>query len=244
MWAHRPGGRHGPTGHAGAVDREVDDSEDPDAAEAIRCRAGLVAELEAEGVASAQVLAVVGAVPRHRFTGGHSVRASYGNHPLPIGDGQTISQPLVVAWMAEAAELGGGDRVLEVGCGSGYGAAVLAGLAAEVVSVERIDRLATTARHALAQVGVDNVTVVHGDGTDGWVAGAPYDAIVVTAAAPEVPDALLEQLADGGRLVVPVGGPEGQRLVRVRRRGDQREVEDLGAVAFVPLVGSGGWTGS
>jgi len=214
---------------------------DPD--EAARCRAGLVAELEAEGIAGSRVLAVVGTVPRHRFTGGHGIRASYGNHPLPIGDGQTISQPLVVAWMAEAAELAPTDRVLEVGCGSGYGAAVLAGLAAEVVSVERIDRLAATARHVLDEVGVDNVTVVHGDGTEGWVAGAPYEAIVVTAAAPDIPDALVGQLADGGRLVVPVGGPEGQRLIRVRRSGDRREVEDLGAVAFVPLVGSGGWTG-
>ena len=221
----------------------LDDSDDLDPPEAVRHRAGLVAELEAEGIASSRVLAVVGDVPRHRFTGGHGIAASYGNYPLPIGDGQTISQPLVVAWMAEAAELTPGDRVLEVGCGSGYGAAVLAGLCADVVSVERIERLATNAREVLASVGVDTVTVVHGDGTGGWEAAAPYDAIVVTAAAPEVPDALLRQLADGGRLVVPVGGPEGQRLLRVRRRGVEREVEDLGAVAFVPLVGAGGWTG-
>ena len=229
--------------HHGVVAGDLDDPDDLDPPEAVRRRAALVAELEAEGVASSRVLSVVGSVPRHRFTGEHSIAASYGNHPLPIGDGQTISQPLVVAWMAEAAELTPGDRVLEVGCGSGYGAAVLAGLAAEVVSVERIERLATTARAALASVGVDNVTVVHGDGTGGWAAAAPYDAIVVTAAAPEAPDALLGQLADGGRLVVPVGGPEGQRLLRVRRRGAERAVEDLGGVAFVPLVGSGGWTG-
>jgi len=216
---------------------------DDDPPEAVRQRAQLVAELEAEGVAGARVLAVVGRVPRHRFTGGHSITASYGNHPLPIGDGQTISQPLVVAWMAEAAQLTPTDRVLEVGCGSGYGAAVLAGLAAEVVSVERIERLATVAATTLASVGVDNATVVHGDGTGGWASGAPYDAIVVTAAAPEIPEPLVEQLADGGRLVAPVGGPGGQQLVRVRRRGSEREVEDLGGVAFVPLVGAGGWTG-
>lgn len=219
------------------------DPEDLDPPEAVRHRAGLVAELEAEGIASNRVLAVVGEVPRHRFTGDHGIAASYGNYPLPIGDGQTISQPLVVAWMAEAAELTPSDRVLEVGCGSGYGAAVLAGLCAEVISVERIDRLATRASEVLAAVGVDTVSVVHGDGTGGWRDGAPYDAIVVTAAAPAVPDTLVGQLADGGRLVVPVGGPEGQRLLRVRRRGGERDVEDLGAVAFVPLVGSGGWTG-
>ena len=194
-------------------------------------------------MADATVLGVVGRVPRHRFTPGHSLAAAYANHPLPIGDGQTISQPLVVAWMADAAELQPGDRVLEVGTGSGYGAAVLAGLAAEVITVERIGRLAHQARRVLADVGVDNVTVVEGEGTQGWLPGAPYDAIVVTAAAPDVPAGLADQLAEGGRMVVPVGEPGAQRLVRVRRHGDDRQYEDLGGVAFVPLVGAGGWTG-
>lgn len=216
----------------------------PDPPEARRRRAALVAELETEGIASAGVLDVIARVPRHVFTPGHPLAAAYRNHPLPIGDGQTISQPLVVAWMAEAAVITPHDRVLEVGCGSGYGAAVLAGLAAEVTSVERIPRLAAGARQALAAAGVQNVTVVEGDGTDGWEAGAPYDAIVVTAAASDLPEALCSQLADGGRMVVPVGDPGAQRLLRVRRDGTTLGTEDLGGVAFVPLVGSGGWTGA
>lgn len=214
-----------------------------DSPEAVRRRAALVAQLEADGITSAPVLEVVGRVPRHRFVAGQDLAAAYANHPLPIGDGQTISQPFVVAWMAQAAELSTKDHVLEVGCGSGYGAAVLAGLAGDVVSVERIGRLASAAGAVLADLGIDNVTIVHADGAEGWAVGAPYDAIVVTAAAPDPPQALVSQLAEGGRLVVPVGGAHGQRLLRMRRAGGRIHVEDLGGVAFVPLVGAGGWTG-
>lgn len=204
-------------------------------------RSALVAQLRQEDVADERVLAAMALVPRHLFAPGHSHGAAYDNRPLPIGSGQTISQPLVVAWMAQAAELTDSDHVLEVGTGSGYGAAVLAELTERVTSVERIVTLADNARWVLGQVGYDNVTVAVSNGTMGWPQGAPFDAIVVTAAAPEVPDSLVDQLADGGRLVIPVGDRTSQQLVRVRRRGDEIRTEDLGAVAFVPLIGEQGW---
>ena len=213
-------------------------SEDP---RCVGLRAALVEELRRDNVAGEQVLAAMAAVPRHLFTPGHTYAAAYENRPLPIGSGQTISQPLVVAWMAEAAGITPGDRVLEVGTGSGYGAAVLAELADEVISVERINTLADNARWVLEQVGYDNVTVVTSNGSVGWPHGAPFDVIVVTAASPEVPESLISQLADGGRLVIPVGDRFSQQLVRVRRQGTTTATEDLGSVAFVPLIGEQGW---
>jgi protein-L-isoaspartate(D-aspartate) O-methyltransferase len=204
-------------------------------------RAALVGELRDDGVAGERVLAAMATVPRHLFTPGHTYNAAYDNRPLPIGSGQTISQPLVVAWMAEAAEIRPGDRVLEVGTGSGYGAAVLAELTDEVTTVERIDTLADNARWVLQQVGYDNVQVVSSNGTMGWPGGAPFDAIVVTAASPEIPESLVAQLSDGGRLVIPVGDRFSQQLVRVRRQGAATQTENLGAVAFVPLIGEQGW---
>ncbi len=194
-------------------------------------------DVAARGVTQRSVLDAMAAVPRERFVPEDLAEFAYDDTPLSIAEGQTISQPYIVAVMAEAAELGPDDRVLEIGAGSGYGAAVLGRVADEVWTVERHAALAHDAAAALAGVGADNVHVLHGDGTLGWPERAPFDAIVVTAGAPVVPDALLEQLADGGRLVMPVG-PEtrGQELLRIRRRGDSFSEEHLGAVRFVPLI--------
>ena len=201
-------------------------------------------ELRAEGVRNEAVLRVMAAVPRHAFTVAHTTSDAYANRALPIAAGQTISQPLVVALMAEAADCGPHSRVLEIGTGSGYGAAVLAGLARSVVSLERIPELAEGASACLASLGYDNVTVVVDDGTRGWPGGAPYDAIVVTAAAPGVPDDLVDQLRVGGRLIIPVGDRAGQRLLAITRTAGGQDTADLGAVAFVPLVGEHGWEGA
>ena len=194
------------------------------------------------GVTDERVLQAMQTVQRERFIAGDLVQFAYEDRPLPIEDNQTISQPFIVALMAEAAELKPSDRVLEVGTGSGYGAAVLGCIADEVWTVERHETLADQARRRLDELGFDNVYVVTGDGTLGWLERAPYDAIVVTADAPTVPPALIEQLADQGRLIIPVG-PDGgvQRLVRVRRLGDEIVEEDLGSVQFVPLIGEQGW---
>ena len=194
--------------------------------------------IEERGISDARVLDAMRTVERERFIGADQGAAAYEDHPLPIGAGQTISQPYVVAAMAEAATIESDDRVLEVGTGSGYGAAVLAQLAAEVTTVERIPELAARARHALAAVHIHNVEVCDGDGTLGWPPGAPFDAIVVTAATPTVPPALLEQLGTGAHLVIPVGPRGHQRLLCLRRQGNGVEQEDLGAVSFVPLIGN------
>jgi len=187
------------------------------------------------------VLEAMRTVPRHRFVPPYVRGSAYRDAPLPIGEGQTISQPYVVAFMTAALQLSGGEKVLEIGTGSGYQAAVLALIAGEVISVERLPRLAEEARRTLAELGYDNVRVVVGDGTQGWPEEAPYDAIMVTAASPEVPAPLLQQLADGGRLVAPVGPRHTQQLVRVRREREEFRREDLLGVAFVPLIGEHGW---
>ena len=197
-------------------------------------RAALLKELEPR-VSDARVLAAIAAVPREAFVPPEVRDEAWENHPLPIGAGQTISQPLIVARMCELLELRGDERVLDVGTGRGYHAAVLAHLAAEVVSVERDAGLSALAREALAAAGVHNVTLVVGDGCQGHAPRAPYDAINVAAATPEIPPALTEQLVDGGRLVIPTGRRR-QWLERVRRRGDALESERLDEVRFVPLV--------
>ncbi len=196
------------------------------------------------GITDERVLAAMKSVRRERFIPKDMVQFGYEDHPLPIGLGQTISQPFIVALMAEAAEITPTDKVLEVGTGSGYGAAVLAQLAEEVWTIERLEDLAETARHQLTAEGIANVHVLEGDGTLGWPDEAPYDAIIVTAGAPAVPTALSEQLAAGGRLILPSGPKrQGQTLVRVRRRSDNSgfDTEDLGLVRFVPLIGEQGW---
>ncbi|MBN1641073.1 MAG: protein-L-isoaspartate(D-aspartate) O-methyltransferase [Anaerolineae bacterium] len=198
-------------------------------------------QIEMRGVRDERVLAAMRAVPRHRFVPHHLRSTAYHDAPLPIGQGQTISQPYIVGYMTAALALKEEERVLEIGTGSGYQAAVLAELVAQVISVERLPRLAEEARAVLSALGYDNVHVVVGDGTLGWPDGAPYDAIIVTAAAPAMPEPLRWQLADGGRLVAPIGPRWTQQLVRVRRRGDAFDTETLLGVAFVPLIGEQGW---
>lgn len=200
-------------------------------------------DIAGRGVRDARVLAAMRAVPRAAFVPSASRHQAYDDHPLPIGENQTISQPYIVALMAEALQLRGSERVLEIGTGSGYAAAVLARLCAQVHTVERIDTLADRASRLLADLGVSNVQVHCGDGTLGWPDAAPYDAIVVTAGGPAVPPALQAQLAPGGRLVMPVGtSHRWQDLVRVTRAGaDAFRTESLGGVVFVPLLGAQGW---
>jgi protein-L-isoaspartate(D-aspartate) O-methyltransferase len=204
----------------------------------------MVAEhLLARGIRDAAVVKAMREVPREAFLPPDMERFAYDDGPLPIEEGQTISQPYIVAYMIEALELRGRERVLEIGTGSGYAAAVLSRCAAEVFTVERIASLADSARGRLESLGYRNVKVLVGDGTIGWKEHAPYDGIVVTAGAPEVPDELRQQLAIGGRLVIPVGDtPHLQTLVRVRRLpdGDFRD-EELCGVRFVPLIGKQGW---
>ena len=200
-------------------------------------------QLVNRGIRHPGVLAAMRDVPREAFLAGALAEFAYEDAPLPIDAGQTISQPYIVALMAEALELMPRDRVLEIGTGSGYAAAVLSLIADAVYTIERHAELATAAARRLRELRFDNVHVRHGDGTLGWPAEAPFDAIVVAAGGPEIPPALLEQLAPGGRLVIPIGAtPRDQRLVRVRRAADGRfDREDLGGVRFVPLIGAAGW---
>lgn len=209
--------------------------------------------LARRGITDPLVLGAMGSVPREEFVRPGLRNQAYADHPLPIGDGQTISQPYIVAVMLQAARVGAGSRVLEIGTGSGYVAAVLAAMAGEVWSVERVPRLAARAAELLARLGYRNAHVRLADGTLGLAEHAPYDAIIVSAAGPSIPDALREQLAPAGRLVLPVESPNGwQTLVAVHRAeeggaagavpvGDDWEVESLGGVRFVPLIGAQGW---
>lgn len=193
------------------------------------------------GVRDERVLEAIAAVPREVFVPPSLFPQAYEDYPLEIGEGQTISQPSVVARMLELAGVGERERVLEIGAGSGYQAAVLARLARFVFSVERLPRLAEGARARLAQLGFRNVSIQVMDGTLGWRAQAPFDAIVVAAAAPAVPQALKEQLVEGGRLVIPVGDLRRQELHLLVRRGDRFEQSIHGPATFVPLVGKGGY---
>jgi protein-L-isoaspartate(D-aspartate) O-methyltransferase len=199
--------------------------------------------LMGRGIRDSAVLAAMRQVPREAFVDPGMQELAYEDHPLPIAGGQTISQPYIVAYMTEALELSGTDRVLEIGTGSGYAAAVLSRIVDTVYSVERLEELARSARQRLERLGYTNVIVLEGDGTLGWPEHAPFDAIVVTAGAPRVPKPLLQQLARRGRLVIPVGSSSFlQNLIRVRRLGeDEFRYEDLCGVRFVPLVGVEGW---
>jgi protein-L-isoaspartate(D-aspartate) O-methyltransferase len=198
-------------------------------------------QIRARGVSDPEVLRALGKVPRHLFVDEAFLDRAYGDGALPIGHGQTISQPYMVASMTEALRLEGTEKVLEIGTGSGYQTAVLAEIADRVFSVERIAALYRRARTLLDRLGYHRVVLLHGDGTLGWRDHAPYDAIVVTAGAPHVPTALRDQLVEGGRLVIPVGDRREQMLMRITRHegGDQTEL--LGGCVFVNLIGSDGW---
>ena len=208
-----------------------------DQSELTRARQRMVAEqIEARGVKSPQVLNALRTVPRHEFVPPAGRHEAYGDHPLPIGHGQTISQPYIVAFMTEALGLTGGEKVLEVGTGSGYQAAVLSQVASAVYSIEIVAPLAEEARERMARLGYRNVFLRAGDGYKGWPEAAPFDAIIVTAAAPRIPEPLKAQLKDGGRLVIPVGDAN-QELVVLTRRGETFEERRVLPVLFVPMTG-------
>ncbi len=204
-------------------------------------QAMIIEQLERRNVRDARVLKAMAAVPRHRFVPSALNQQAYADNALPIAEQQTISQPFMVAFMAEALMLRGNERVLEVGTGSGYAAAVLSLLAAEVWTIERFRSLAEAAAARLRAEGYTNIHVGIGDGTAGWPEHAPYDAITVAAAGPRVPQSLVAQLAPGGRLVIPIGSRDEQQLVRVVRTPSGFEQETLGPVRFVPLVGEEAW---
>jgi len=195
-------------------------------------------DIRGRGVRDPVVLRVMGAVPRHLFVHASLRSQAYADHPLPIGEGQTISQPYVVALMTEALQLKPGDRVLEIGTGSGYQAAVLAGIVQEVYTIEIRKTLADMAEKTLAEQGCRNVKVKFGDGYFGWEEHAPFDAIIITAAANHIPPPLIKQLREGGRLIVPLGSTVYyQMLTLATKRKGELEVEQLSPVAFVPMVG-------
>jgi protein-L-isoaspartate(D-aspartate) O-methyltransferase len=200
-------------------------------------------QIRDRGIRDERVLAAMREVPRHLFVPQGYERAAYEDRPLPIGEGQTISQPYIVAVMTEQLGLAPQDRVLEIGSGSGYQAALLAGLAGTVISIERLEGVAEQARENLARAGVTGVRIVVGDGTEGYPPEAPYDAIIVTAASPGVPEPLIEQLAEGGRLIAPIGPRDCQDLVKLVKREGKVETIPLGGVCFVPLIGQFGWRG-
>lgn len=202
-------------------------------------------QLLGRGIRDEAVLRAMAEVPREAFVPGQWSKYAYADSPLPIGQDQTISQPYIVALMIEALVLSAEDRVLEVGTGSGYGAAVLSRIAGQVYTVERLQELATSAKERFRLLGYENIHVRHGDGTLGWPEYAPYNGIVVTASGPTIPPLLCRQLATGGRLVIPVGAtPDSQELLRLQRTGRARMCrENLGGVRFVPLVGKAGWQG-
>ena len=198
-------------------------------------------QLKVRGVTDPNVLRAFLSVPRHKFVPAEYVRQAYEDHPIPIGEDQTISQPYIVALMVSQAQLQGHERVLEVGTGSGYQAAILAQLALEVYTVERLPRLLRQAADRLAELGYTNVHLSAGNGSLGWPEHAPYDAILVAAAAPDVPSSLVAQLAEGGRMILPTGPPEAQMLIKVEKRQGELFRTQIAGCMFVPLIGREGW---
>jgi protein-L-isoaspartate(D-aspartate) O-methyltransferase len=198
-------------------------------------------QIAARGIKDPKVIAAMKKVPRHAFVEEALQSQAYSDHPLPIGEKQTISQPYMVALMTEALQLKERERVLEVGAGSGYQTAILAELAEKVFSIERIRSLAIKARQLLYELGYYNVEIKIFDGTFGWVEEAPFDAIIVTAGSPDIPQPLLDQLRMGGRLVIPVGDAYAQGLMRVTKTKEGLKKEDLGGCRFVKLIGKYGW---
>jgi protein-L-isoaspartate(D-aspartate) O-methyltransferase len=198
-------------------------------------------QIAARGIHDPRVLAAMREIPRHLFIPPPYDRAAYEDNPLPIGNGQTISQPYIVALMTELLHPEDTDNVLEIGAGSGYQAAIISRLVRRLTTIERIAAIADLARTNLKSIGVDNVVVIEGDGTLGYPGNAPYEGIIVTAATPAVPQPLIEQLADGGTLVAPVGGRDIQDLITLHKKGSSVIQESRGGVRFVPLIGQHGW---
>ncbi len=198
-------------------------------------------QLRLRGITDLRVLAVMGQIPRELFIPDDVRAEAYNDGPLPIGEGQTISQPYIVALMTQSLHLQGDERVLEVGTGSGYQTAILAKLAGEIYTIELHEPLAAQARKVLEGIGITNVQFGIGDGSQGWPQVAPYDAIIVTAASPQMPEPLMQQLAPEGRIVIPLGWRTDQELECWQRRGEAWHIERLSPVRFVPLVGKWGW---
>jgi len=198
-------------------------------------------QLRRRGIHDQRLLAVMANIPRHSFVSSDYQLAAYEDRPLPIGEGQTISQPYMVAVMTQSLELKGDERVLEIGTGSGYQTAILAEMAKTIFTIERIQELLLRAQKILQELGYENIFFLTGDGTKGWPEKAPFDGIIVTAGAPEIPQTLTSQLAEGGRLVIPVGPRYTQTLYKVTRKRNQFTEEDLTGCVFVPLVGDFGW---
>jgi protein-L-isoaspartate(D-aspartate) O-methyltransferase len=207
-------------------------------------RQRLVETLREKGIRDLAVLRAFEMTPRHAFVPTGLRHRAYEDAPLPIGNGQTISQPWVHARYLELLHLTGKERVLEVGTGSGYQTVLLAHLVAQVFSIERIPALLHQARENIQRAGVTNVSLLMGDGTIGWREYSPYDAILVSAGAPSIPQPLLDQLAEGGRLLIPIGDREEQKLVVAERKNGQVEMHEVAPVRFVPLLGSHGWSGA
>lgn len=223
-------------------DRHWHNPENMDEETLYRMRKNMVEDqIASRGVRDPRVLEAMMRVPRHRFIPENMQVRAHEDAPLPIGDGQTISQPYMVAWMTELLHLRDTDKVLEVGTGSGYQAAILCELSARVFSIEKYSSLAAKAGERLSSLGYNNITIRVGDGTCGWPEEAPFDGIIVTAGAPSVPQSLMEQLADGGRLVIPVGSSGMQMLTLVTREGAKYHTSEEGTCVFVPLVGKYGW---
>ena len=199
-------------------------------------------QVVARGVKDARVIAAMRKVPRHLFVEEALQNQAYSDRPLPIGEKQTISQPYMVALMSEALQLTGKEKVLEIGSGSGYQTAILAEMARQVFSIERILSLTMKARMLLINLGYTNVEVKFSDGTEGWIGESPFDAIIVTAGSPDIPQPLVHQLAAGGRLVIPVGDESAQDLIRLTKTEEGIKREDLGGCRFVKLIGRDGWS--
>jgi len=198
-------------------------------------------QLMARGIKDERVLQAMGKIPRHLFIQEALAGEAYNDHPVPIGEKQTISQPYIVALMTEALELKGSENTLEIGTGSGYQTAILAELSSRVYTIERIKSLLVKARKLLAKLGYNNILFKAFDGTLGWKEYAPFDAIMVTAGSPNVPEPLKEQLADNGRMIIPVGDRYTQELIKITRKGENFEQEGLGGCRFVNLIGVYGW---
>ncbi len=208
-----------------------------------RIRLKMVEEqVVARGIKDSRVIAAMRKVPRHLFVEEALQNQAYSDRPLPIGEKQTISQPYMVALMSEALQLTGKEKVLEIGAGSGYQTAILAEMARQVFSVERILSLTMKARMLLINLGYTNVEVKFSDGTEGWIGESPFDAIIVTAGSPDIPQPLVDQLAVGGRLVIPVGDESVQDLIRLTKTEEGIKREDLGGCRFVKLIGKHGWS--